>query len=168
MVLEDIAAVVAFTSYHFDFSSTHGAGNPTDTEKAPNGFERIAKAEHADTHNPFPQLYHGYVYISKQFPESLTFIRAMLILKPPLVVSDLETIDLSSLWMGQWPVPVGQGDGEGHRFSRDHVEVRPHTAPRLSLRSGPTYRGLNNVASRRVTRGWRRGAWRAGSSINCS
>ncbi|KAH8908315.1 FAD/NAD(P)-binding domain-containing protein [Coniochaeta sp. PMI_546] len=148
-VLEDIDAVIVCSGYRYDFSLIHGAGSPTDPEKAPDGFERMRKSKFANSHSYFPRLYHGY--ISEQFPESLAFIGTMLFLKPPFVVSDLETMALASVWSGQWPVPSA---GEMARDIDAHYDFvvtmlkygpMPHPGFRWS-RGRATYRWMNEVA----------------------
>jgi len=101
--LDDTDAVVCCSGYHYDFSLIHGAGDPTDPKKAPDGYERMRKTKFYDPHTLFPRLFHGF--LSEQFPESLAFIGTMLIVRPPFVVADLETMALASLWSGQWPIP---------------------------------------------------------------
>lgn len=97
-VLEDIDAIVFCTGYQFDFSVIRGAGDPTDSVQAPDHYKAIESAPFYNPDDKFARLYKGF--LSEQYPESLAFLGHLLIMKPPILLYDIVSMALASVWSG--------------------------------------------------------------------
>ncbi|KAI5461390.1 flavin-binding monooxygenase-like-domain-containing protein [Mariannaea sp. PMI_226] len=101
-VLEDIDVIIFCCGYQYDFSVIRGVGDPTDTAAAPDRYKEIEATKFYNPDDKFARLYKGF--ISEQYPESLAFLGHMLILKPPLLLYDLASMALASVWSGSYPI----------------------------------------------------------------
>ncbi|KAF4344500.1 monooxygenase [Fusarium beomiforme] len=128
-VLEHVDAIIFCSGYSYDFSVVKGAGDPTDSDIAPDHNKRIEATKFYDEENKFARLFHGF--ISEQFPDSL------------------------ALWSGSYPMPSAE---ERRKDIDDHYDYvvktlqrGPAPHPGFRWRAKPSYEFLNQAAGTAVT-----------------
>ena len=158
-VIDDLDAIIVSAGYHYDMSMLKGKAQVCNPENAPDKYERFYACKNRGPDDFFPRLYRGF--ISEQYPESLAVIGHVLIPKGPMVLNDLITMSLASLWSGDYPTPTKE---EMRRDIDQHYDYItsglqrapiPHLGFRINARD--TYLWLNEVAGTGVNE--RLGSW---------
>ncbi|KAH7165957.1 flavin-binding monooxygenase-like-domain-containing protein [Dactylonectria macrodidyma] len=152
-VLEDIDAIIFCSGYFYDFSLVRGTGNPTDPAIAPDHHKEIQKTRFYDPQDKFPRLYRGF--LSEQYPESLAFLGHMIIMKPPILLYDLISMALASLWTGGHAIESAEERRRDidiqYRFVVSTLDQGPMHHLGFRLISAKTYDWLNRVAGTGLT-----------------
>ncbi|KAH6892317.1 flavin-binding monooxygenase-like-domain-containing protein [Thelonectria olida] len=152
-VLEDIDAIIFCSGYQYDFSVIRGVGDPTDPALAPDHHKAIESTPFYNAEDKFARLYKGF--LSEQYPDSLAFLGHVLIMKPPILLYDVISMALASVWAGSYPLEPAEErrkdiDTQYHflveTLKRGHVQ---HLGFRVV--STATYDWLNRAAGTGLT-----------------
>ncbi len=146
--IDHLDAIIICSGYDYDLSAIKGDANPASPKFSPDGFQRLREAKFGRKDAAFPRLYHGF--LSEQYPESLAVLGHGLIPMGPMVLNDLLTMALASLWSGGYPLPNKEemkADIDQHYdFVIKGLEYGyiPHFGFRINAQS--TYRYANAAA----------------------
>ncbi|PHH66711.1 hypothetical protein CDD82_1529 [Ophiocordyceps australis] len=146
--LDDVDAVIVCSGYHEVPMPLSGPGIPTDPELSPERSEKLSKSPYYDPKSPFPRLYRGL--LSETWPESLACVGRFTAIRSTMVLFDLATMALASMWSGKHPLPdqaeMKRAIDARHDFVIRVLEKGPIVYTGITLNISETYWWWNEAA----------------------
>ncbi|PHH59787.1 hypothetical protein CDD81_2591 [Ophiocordyceps australis] len=157
--LDDVDAVIVCSGYHEVPMPLSGPGIPTDPALSPERSERLIKSPYYDPKSPFPRLYHGL--LSETWPESLACVGRLSVPRSTMVIYDVATMALASVWSGKHPLPeqaeMKRVIDARHDFVISVLEKGPIIYTGITLDMSETYWWWNEAAGTGINE--RLGSW---------